>query len=416
MAILNDLKLVGGVWVDQGTNDLVTGTAEDDTVNLYSGNDLFLDEAGGNDYIFDVGPQYGQGFSGNDTIFAGTGNDVVVSSLDVSPTQREGYYQAYNGGEGFDTLSFVPSAAGVTVDLVESYAWNSAGQNTLIAGFESVFGSQFKDFLLGDGTANQFYGWAGDDVIDGRGGDDFINGGYGNDWINGGDGDDTLYGGDTDPFYNDDDTIYGGNGADLIFGGLGHDQIYGESGGDRMYGGLGNDRMNGGGDNDEVVGDRGNDQMSGGSGGDFVSGGEGNDLLFGETGRDTLLGGLGDDLVVGGIGADSLFGGAGLDQFRFNSLLDSSTAIAAADVIGDFRKGADRIDVSAIDAKAALPGNQAFAFIGDHAFTAAGQISASYHAGTNETIVRLNTDGDAAAEMLIRLTGHINLSAQDFIL
>ena len=53
-------------------------------------------------------------------------------------------------------------------------------------------------------------------------------------------------------------------------------------------------------------------------------------------------------------------------------------------------------------------GNQAFAFIGNHGFTQAGQLNASYNAAANETIVRLNTDQDGAAAMLIRLStvGH----------
>lgn len=411
MAILSDLKN----GVDEYTNDMIAGTAENDTVNLYGGNDYFYDIYDSNDFIADT-KRFAADVSGNDIIWAGGGNDMVVSIFDSTTILDVGYAEAFHGGAGYDQLNFVPCETGVTVDLAQYTAVNGHGARALITGFEVVHGSAHKDFLLGDSASNRLEGWMGDDVIDGRGGDDFLFGGYSNDWINGGDGDDIIFGGDTDPFYNDDDTIYGGNGYDLIYAGLGNDYVNGEAGSDKMFGGLGNDRMYGGAAQDEMYGDAGDDRIAGGDDGDFISGGDGNDALHGEAGRDTMIAGIGNDILIGGRGGDLLHGDAGRDTFRFLSMLDSGLTSSTIDKIADFRHLVDRIDVSALDANAPLAGNQAFSFIGDHGFTRAGQISSHYSSSTNETVLRFNTDADTASEMMIKLTGHITLSSGDFLL
>jgi Ca2+-binding RTX toxin-like protein len=73
-----------------------------------------------------------------------------------------------------------------------------------------------------------------------------------------------------------------------------------------------------------------------------LNGGAGNDLLTGGDGNDTLLGGLGDDVLQAGAGNDRMTGGDGSDVFGFNS----SSELGGHDVITDFQKGSDLIDLS----------------------------------------------------------------------
>ena len=79
-------------------------------------------------------------------------------------------------------------------------------------------------------------------------------------------------------------------------------------------------------------------------------------------------------------------------------------------------KGQDRIDLSGIDANAVGgTANDAFAFVGVGAFTAAGQLRFQQVAGTTE--VWLNTDADfATTEAVIVLSGLFALAGTDFVL
>ena len=81
-------------------------------------------------------------------------------------------------------------------------------------------------------------------------------------------------------------------------------------------------------------------------------------------------------------------------------------------MITDFLPGADKIDLSAIDAiSGAGLANDAFTFITGAAFTAAGQVM--FAAG----ILYGNTDANiATSEFEIALTGITTLAATDFVL
>ena len=103
---------------------------------------------------------------------------------------------------------------------------------------------------------------------------------------------------------------------------------------------------------------------------------------------------------------DTLTGGAALDRFLFETIGQSSANANAADLITDFsQEDGDVIDISAIGL---------LAFIGDSAFSGMeGELRYEFD-GEGQTIMQLDLDGDALADMAIRLTGEIALEESDF--
>jgi Ca2+-binding RTX toxin-like protein len=137
--------------------------------------------------------------------------------------------------------------------------------------------------------------------------------------------------------------------------------------------------------------------------------------LTGNKFANTITGGDGDDTIAGGGGADKLFGGKGADTFALLALSDSSVAAKGRDTIMDFSTlEGDLIDLAALDADTGLAGNQAFTFIGNAAFTAAGQVRAEVVGGA--TIVSGNVNAALGADFAIRLTGSHALNGSHFIL
>ena len=138
-------------------------------------------------------------------------------------------------------------------------------------------------------------------------------------------------------------------------------------------------------------------------------GGKGGDTLVGGAASDAIKGGAGADLMLGGSGADKLTGGAGADQFYYSAATDSGPGRSARDTITDFSQSqGDRV--------AFLHNNTpAFSFIGSAGFGhVAGQVR--HEVSGQQTLVELDLDGDASADMIVALTGHFTLAADDFLL
>ncbi len=186
-----------------GTDSLY-GQGGDDTLDGGADNDL-LDGGAGADTL--------SGGTGDDTLIGGDGNDTLAGGAGADSLEA---------GAGMDFVDYSASDAGVSIDLATGTASGGhATGDTAFGGVDGIIGSDFNDTLSGyDGQgpdwANEFYGGAGDDVIDGRGGDDLLYGEEGNDSIVGGAGADTLDGG------TGNDTLIVGSG-DVATGGEGDD-------------------------------------------------------------------------------------------------------------------------------------------------------------------------------------------------
>jgi serralysin len=150
---------------------------------------------------------------------------------------------------------------------------------------------------------------------------------------------------------------------------------------------------------DDVVienasGGGGHDVLIGNAAANLLRGNNGNDRLMGRDGADRLEGGAGNDWLDGGAGNDTLTGGDGRDVFAFD---DGS----GSDIITDFRRNQDKIDLSEIDANVNATGEQGFSWIGAGAFTGtAGQLRAYSQGGQH--FLAGDVNGDGAADFMIQ--------------
>ncbi len=306
-------KLYGGTendWISGGDNeDRLYG--EDGNDRLYGGNhDDSLYGHDGNDYLRgDAGNDYLSGGTGNDTLKGGTGNDHIQGSTGEDRIYGEDGDDYINGGADDD---YIDAGAGddvIYTDLGNDFVYGGAGSDHIVAKTES-----------GNHT---FYGGTGSDFMTGGNGSEYMDGGA------------------------DNDRMYGRSGNDHLLGGHGHDYMHGGYGMDLLYGGQNNDTMYGSYDHDRLFGEHGHDTMDGGAGNDQLYGGDHNDKLYGKTGADQLFGDAGNDLLAGGEGADLLTGGSGADVFSYSTLTESS--LSAVDVIADFNRNSDKIDLEALN-------------------------------------------------------------------
>lgn len=352
-----DMELLGGAG-----NDIVTGGVGHDVLQGGVGNDAL---AGG------LGNDKLDGGAGTDTMVGGLGDDTyeVDSSTDVVTELV---------AEGTDTIgttltdfSLAPNA----LVNIENLTYTGAGNFT--------------------GTGNTLA-----NVITGAAGNDTLDGGLGADSLVGGSGNDTYVVQDAADLVVEVD----GAGTDTVSASLSY--TLGEFvenltlTGNGIINGTGNALAN------TIIGNAAANVLSGAAGIDALNGGAGNDTLDGGADNDSLNGGTGNDRLTGGLGADSLTGGTGNDVFVFSAINQSGTTVPTRDLITDFARGQDLIDVSGI--------SNNFSFIGTAAFTATNQLRYSTVGG--QTVIEANTTGDANADFSIALGTVFNtLSAADFI-
>jgi hypothetical protein len=117
-------------------------------------------------------------------------------------------------------------------------------------------------------------------------------------------------------------------------------------------------------------------------------------------------------------------GGAGSDDFVYTAANETGNTALTRDVILDFVRGTDDIDVSLIDASSTAGGNNAFSWRGTQGFNGSGQLRMTLETvGAQQyTVIQANTDGNTATiEFSIALlgnytTGGNTLQTNDFLL
>lgn len=413
---LENLTLTGSDAIN-GTgneaNNILMGNAGANILDGGAGSDTMIG-GNGNDtyYVNDVNDkviEYGNG--GDDIVYssvsyvaAGTyveavtltghaANDVCGNGLDNILTGNDAA-NLMNGSRGADTMIGGAGSDTYIVDNVGDHVVEQAG-----GGLDLVKAS--VDFTLSDnverltltglnpinGTGN-----AMDNVIAGNTAANVIDGGLGADTMIGGQGDDTYF---VDNF--GDKVIEAkGQGTDLVNSSISYTltslalenlTLTGSS----AINGTGNDVNN------------------------VLHGNDGANTLLGLRGADVIDGGAGDDVIAGGTGQDIVTGGLGADRFVFNAGELAGRTHDTADTITDFSHDqGDRIDLSGLDADTTHAGDQAFTFIGDAPFTAAGQVRFEHVDGN--TYLLANVDNNLGADIMIKLGGLHDLVAADLLL
>jgi Ca2+-binding RTX toxin-like protein len=139
------------------------------------------------------------------------------------------------------------------------------------------------------------------------------------------------------------------------------------------------------------------------------------EMIYAEAGNDIINAGAGDDVIIAGTGKDLLTGGAGRDRFAFETAADSKVGGSARDMIQDFTRGEDVIDLTSIDANANTTEQDAFSWIGSSNFSgAAGQLRFQFI--STYTVVCGDTNGDKVADFEVGVAGNQHLASSDFLL
>ena len=304
-------------------NDLLEGMpGADDIIFGYDGNDA-LNGLDGNDTLY--------GNRGNDTLDGGEGNDILWGGKDADIVMGGGGNDYLEGGFGADmldggeddgyvigvaetlqdnawgdTVGYLLSDAGVTVNLATGTAEGGHAEDDTLTGIESVRGSHHDDVLTARDDDPSTEATLEGSILWGNRGDDALHGGTGRDILWGGKGDDTLMGGAARDF------LEGGAGADTLDGGAGFDYaVYYLSDAGVTINLATGAAAGGHAEGDTFAGIEG---LSGSRHADSLTGDDAAfNWLYGSEGNDTLDGGAGNDHLNGGAGADVLEGGEGFD-------------------------------------------------------------------------------------------------------
>ena len=423
---VEDLGAGHGVIVNMSGDDLTNVDIGFGSQNVAAG--TAIDAFGNVDVLSGINNIDGTSF---DDHFVGSDSDNFFRGYDGS--------DFFDGGDGWDKVSYEreDGGNGIVVDVASGQITDTFGNNDSVQNVEGFKGSKNADTFNGSVLGDYFEGMAGNDTFNGSAGFDKVD--YQHDTDQGGfDGvivnlsatsltNITVTGGTFDvnagkarDGFGDTDTL---TSIESVHGSAFDDWIEGNASANQLDGGSGKDTLSGGDGNDTLDGGSGKDTLNGGSGKDTLDGGADADSLFGGVGNDTLIGNGSNDTLVGGTGRDIQTGGANKDIFDFNAFNETGNSASSRDIITDFTKGQDKINLRDIDANTVAGGNQNFALLAKGtANSAVGigkigwyQINAAGTAN-DKTIIRGNIDKDAATEFQIELKGLINLAASDFVL
>lgn len=285
----------GGDIIRGGAGDDRLLGGEGDDVLLTEGGDDFADGGAGDDIIILV--------DGLNQAFGGAGDDLIDSGRDANIME---------GGAGVDTVSYLPSEAGVIVNLTTGVSSGGHAEGDSLRRIENLTGSDHADLLTGSSADNVLFGEAGEDQLFGMGGNDVLIGFQGGDMMNGGGGVDTV--------------DYSMSGLEIAV---------------NLTTGMGSGNTASG-DTYVLI-----ENVRGSQGSDTLTGSQSNNVFQGEFGEDILSGLGGEDILEGGYGSDFLTGGTGADIFLFADL-DSGGGGWDDDIVTDFENGVDRISFAGV--------------------------------------------------------------------
>ncbi len=175
-------QLVGGLGSDTASYAHATSAVTADLSGLYyqnTGTNLQVGDAFGDTYssIENI-----TGSSSNDTLIGDANANTLNGGLGDDNLEGLGSGDAFIGGGGNDTVTYVDSTTFVSASLTTglsnfSAAGDAAGDT--FTGITNLTGTNFNDKLIGDSADNTMIGGAGDDTLEGMAGADKLIGGTG---------------------------------------------------------------------------------------------------------------------------------------------------------------------------------------------------------------------------------------------
>jgi Ca2+-binding RTX toxin-like protein len=218
--------LIRGADVGRGERDVVTGSFESDTFQLFNGFTVLYDDrnnasSGLGDFVNITDFTRDRLRSPGDKIeVIGDRNDYFIDNSPVAGIRGDGIFFDSNRNGVFERNSdeLIAVTQGVIDLTLDDLTFIDTPINNGTNGSNTLVGAPRRSGL--------FNARGGNDRVNGRDGDDLINGGSGDDILNGGTGNDTLL---------------GRTGRDRMFGGAGDDLLDGGAGIDTMNGGAGVD-------------------------------------------------------------------------------------------------------------------------------------------------------------------------------
>ncbi|NWG25231.1 MAG: calcium-binding protein [Pseudorhodoplanes sp.] len=375
---------------------------------------------GGGDAIYGgIGSDVIKGGDGKDLLFGGDGNDTVEGGEGDDTIYIDRGNNVYDGGSGYDIFSFMKIATYVSVNPFGAVGtssigsfdigfsldlWSGETRSQVKTGPQGTISTEYSDFW-GTNTYDNFQHYRmgnGNDIVRGNNAGHKIEGFAGNDTIEGRGGADTIDGG-----AGTDTASYEGSSAGVTVNLATGFTQGGDAAGDRLS------------SIENLTGSAHRDVLTGNIDDNRIDAGRGNDDLFGGDGNDTLNGGDDQDILVGGKGKDIMSGGNGADVFKFNSVQDTGNTAATRDVITDFDRFMDTIDLTAIDADSTTKAFDRFDFIGASTFSGeAGElrVGQTLIGGEIAYIVQGDRNGDRVADFAIEVHSNGALQANDFLL
>jgi Ca2+-binding RTX toxin-like protein len=304
--------LDGGAGLDIATYFEATGPI---TANMATG---VVTGAAGTDVLISIEGLIGSPFA-----------DILTGDAQDNTLQGELGNDIMDGGAGFDTVRYASSPAAVIVNLAAGTGTGGQGADVL-TGFEAIFGSGFADTLIGNSAKNTLTGFDGDDLLAGGPGDDTLDGSAGTDYADYS----AASGGMTVNLATK--TSSGPDGADFLIsieGVIGSDfadQLTGSDAQDFFRPRGGNDTIDGAGGKDWIWYIDSTTPITADLGAGFLTQPDGSrdtfvsiEAIAGSLAGDTITGSAGDDEISGYLGDDKLTGGAGFDTVHYRA----STAV-----------------------------------------------------------------------------------------
>ena len=222
-----------GVTINLATETAAGGDAEGD---LISGFEKVIGSKFADNLTGDDSPNYLQGKDGNDRLNGKGGADILM------------------GGEGIDTITYIFSESGVTINLATETAAGGDAEGDSFSSIERIFGSNFADYLIGDDGDNWIEGNAGADILEGGEGVDSLSYNSSPEGVTINLATETAAGGEAEgDSFSGFERVIGSKFADRLIGDDGQNHLKGKDGNDTLNGGGGDDTLIGGNESDLFI-------------------------------------------------------------------------------------------------------------------------------------------------------------------